>query len=124
MYISIDGNDIGKRLEGLILSGELEELLDFSSKITCLIETIEQYIIKQGGKCFLRGGDNIFAYVTQDKVQVIVNYINSLTTEDILFSIGIGNDVLDAYLALKYAKSMKRGCICQKENNIFKIITL
>ena len=123
MYIAIDGNDVGKHLEGLILSGDLEGLHAFSLKITFLINTIEQFIIKQGGKCFLRGGDNILAYIMQDKLMVIVKYISTLKTDDISFSIGIGNDVIDAYLALKYAKSMKKGYICRKDNNNFNIIT-
>ena len=124
MYISIDGNDIGKRLEGLILSDNLEELQTFSSRITFLVDTIEKYIIKQGGKCFLSGGDNILAFLPEEKVHETVKYVNSLKKEEISFSIGIGDDVIDAYLALKYAKSMKKGYICQKVNDQFVVFTL
>lgn len=104
-YISIDGNNVGKVLEKYILCNQLEALKAFSGDLSQKIEKIRQLIICNNGAVFLAGGDNILASVNSEIIPTIIAAVYAFESEDIRFSIGIGESAVSAYLALKYAKT-------------------
>ncbi len=118
MYISIDGDEIGKIIERYILNEDLKSLRKFSNNITNSIRLFEEFIKNVNGKIFLVGGDNIFASVSKDRMQELLDFVNKVnTTSNVKFSVGYSTDILSTYLALKYAKSLKRGALVFLDNN-------
>ena len=120
MFISIDGNNVGKVLEKYILCNQLETLTTFSLTLRDKIETVRRLILCQAGEVYLAGGDNIMACVDTAVIPIIVAEVYAVESEDIKFSIGIGETAISAYLALKYAKAIgSREPICCMEG-LFK----
>lgn len=106
MFVSIDGDRIGKILEQYILNEQLKELSDFSKSIKKDISDFVEIIQKNGGEIYMDGGDNLFAFIENDYINNIVKYVKKKNINNkYTFSIGVGNSVSDTYLALKYAKS-------------------
>lgn len=121
MIVSIDGNDVGKHLEKWILQEDLYQLKLYSEKITASVRTMEEAIINLGGKCFLVGGDNILSEISNDKMDELIAIIQSCQETDLTFSVGIGESITDAYLALKYVKAIRSGYICKKSGEDYVI---
>lgn len=61
MYIAIDGESIGTRLQQFILEEKLDELKCFSNSIKDTLSQFVQILEKHGGIVYMDGGDNIFA---------------------------------------------------------------
>ncbi len=106
MILSIDGNNVGKKIEQYIFAGSLFELAQFSKKITDYINTLKDVIESYDGRVYMCGGDNILASVSNDKVQDVIRKIYNIhAPEKVTFSIGLGNTPSLAYLALQKRKS-------------------
>ena len=119
-YISIDGNNIGKVLEKYILCNHLEALKAFSGDLSQKIDKIRQLILCKNGTVFLAGGDNILASVDSAIIPTVISIVYAFESEDIKFSIGMGESAVSAYLALKYAKATGgTGPICYMDG-LFK----
>ena len=117
MIISIDGDNIGKRIEGMILTNNLEQLERFSNNVSSAINNFALNIERIGGKCYLCGGDNILAFIPDSAKDEVINTVLNSNENELFFSAGLGSSVLEAYLALKIAKSKLRGCICIKNGS-------
>lgn len=112
IYISIDGDNIGKKLEKYILNEDLSGVKEFSYQITQSIRNFERIIRKTGGDIFFSGGDNILAFVNDDYLNNIIQIVKEVNDHSIYsFSVGLGNTLKDVYLALKYSKSISSGTI-------------
>lgn len=107
VYISIDGNNIGKIIEYYILENKLEELSDFSRKLSFTTGFICKEILRLGGKIIMAGGDNILACISIDALNEITKITADNSDIHMRFSIGIGSSATASYLALKYAKAKK-----------------
>ncbi len=105
MYIAIDGNSTGKKIEKMILDNELEKLSQFSSKIQNIIQSISSNIIQHSGKIIMAGGDNILAEIPSSSYRELLSGIESLSLEDYSFSVAVSVSAQGAYLGLKYAKA-------------------
>lgn len=107
MYISIDANNIGKIIEGYILSNELKDLSAFSTNLTSIINEVNRKIKESNGSLIMSGGDNILAEINELSVKSIIAYVQNIEIEPIRFSIGLGDSAISSFLALKYAKAKK-----------------
>ena len=104
-YISIDANEIGKKLERYILNGNLSGLELFSNSLSVNVGIIKQRILDLGGHVYMAGGDNILAEIQYGKISEVVNLIDEMNQEESYrFSIGVGDTPANAYIAIKYAK--------------------
>ena len=104
LYVSIDGNNIGRELERLMLGERLEELKVFSETMLLIISKIAQHVEKLGGEVIMAGGDNVLARMSESDANELSKWVSKMRTDKISFSVGIGDNVKMAYLALKYAK--------------------
>jgi GTP cyclohydrolase III len=113
-YIAFDGDNIGFKLEGLILQNKIVELTKFSellnfhlNKLLNEIKKIENVsIIFFGGDNFLLrfdNSENIFQF--SESIRFKFNSLSDHTA-----SIGIGNNPRQAYIALKIAKVSGKNC--------------
>lgn len=105
MYIAIDGNSTGKKIEKMILDNELEKLSKFSSEIQKIIQSISSNIVQHSGKIIMAGGDNILAEIPSSSYREFLSGIESLSLEDYTFSAAVSVSAQGAYLGLKYAKA-------------------
>lgn len=106
IFIAIDGNNIGRKIEYLILDEKLEELQNFSNEISHRVRQISHAIESTGGKIFMSGGDNILAEISNTQTDFLIDVLKKNQTDRFTFSMGIGNNTKMAYLALKCAKAM------------------
>ncbi len=122
IFISIDVNDTGKKLERYILLGDLKGLTEFSARISDIIGKLSDLITSNNGNVIMAGGDNILADIPIEKCNEIVQATNKAQSgEEIRIAVGVGDSATDSYLAIKYAKASKKTAV-QYTNNIFKEI--
>lgn len=113
MFIAIDGDSVGKQIEHLILNEKLDELLTFSRRIDSMISQIAKKISDYEGEIYLSGGDNILAkIINTNDLFIFLKKINH-ENGDIQFSVGIGEKISLAYLALKFSKTNQSSKICR-----------
>lgn len=105
IFISIDGNGIGKRIEALILANRFNELRQFSSAVSMTVCEFTNWILDHNGNVIMSGGDNLLATLPHSLVSQLYAHVAKANPFDIRFAIGYGDKACDAYLALKYAKS-------------------
>ncbi len=127
MIISIDGNNIGKRVERYILNEELDDLSEFSNSLILYLDTLKKIIETYGGIVYMSGGDNILARVKDSNVKDIISKIVKIKPpNNTTFAIGIGNTAHLAYLALAHRKASQSKrfevtyCKIEKDNLIFQ----
>lgn len=108
MYIAIDGDSVGARLQLLILEEKLEELRNFSESIKDALFRFTQCIEKHGGVVYMNGGDNIFAECTRECAQSVAEYVHMENEKGpVCYSLAIAGNAQDTYIGLNYAKSSK-----------------
>lgn len=101
-FYAIDGDDIGRRIEQLVLTGQLPELVAFSLKVASCLDEIKCFIEGHGGSVILCAGDSLFA----ESESPIKLCNKSLSFDGVTFSAGIGQTPEIAFLALKKAKGL------------------
>lgn len=108
MYIAIDGDSVGKRLQQLILEEKLDILADFSNSIK---NTLLQFMIileQHESIIYMSGGDNIFAECTKKCAEIVVEYVKIINKKnEVHYSVAIGENTQDTFIGLEYAKSSK-----------------
>lgn len=107
LYIAIDGDDVGNRLEYLMLTNDLENLREFSELLNSkMLWLQEQLVHKFNALVFFSGGDNILVSVDGGlEISELDQLREDFATEThITLSIGLGETPQEAYFALKLAK--------------------
>lgn len=127
MIISIDGNNIGKKIEQYILNEKLDELSEFSNSLLIYLNTLKTIIEMHEGIVYMCGGDNLLAHVKDNSVNDIISKISKIKPpNNTTFAIGIGITAHLAYLALAYRKACQSNhfeatyCKVERDNLVFK----
>ncbi len=108
MYIAIDGDSVGTRLQQLILEEKLDELKYFSDSIKDTLFRFTQILENHGSVVYMSGGDNIFAECSRECAQIVAEYVYRENEKNwICYSLAIGESTQDTYIGLNYAKSSK-----------------
>lgn len=108
VYIAIDGDDIGSKIEYLMLTDRLNLLTDFSEMFEASFRWLQSALVNDlGARIIFRGGDNLLAKA--EGFTEIHARLESLMTRfqeqsGCSLSIGLGASTIEAYLALKLAK--------------------
>ena len=115
MFIAVDGDDVGRKLELYILDNNINELEDFTLSLTNRFNwfVTQLYNLIQI-EIHLVGGDSILASFEPNKESI--EYLEKLRTDFEkqglpTISIGIGYTPREAYFALKYAKLYGKNCL-------------
>lgn len=109
-FVAIDGDLVGRKIEKLIISNKLDELLEYSHSINNSVDNIRLIADSLGGKTYVQGGDSLLIEVKSYQ-SFIEKFIAIHSRLAVTFSVGIGKNVIEAYLALKFAKSAGGGLI-------------
>ena len=108
MFIAIDGDSVGSRLQQLILEEKLEELQSFSESIKDTMFRFVQCIEQHGGVVYMNGGDNILAECTRNCAQIVAECVHMENEKGLVnYSLAIAGNAQDTYIGLNYAKSSK-----------------
>ncbi len=124
-YIAIDGDSIGKLLEKYIVTNNLDRLRLLSADIQHDIDHLSDLITNIHGYIIMKGGDNILCQCDVEySDNIIEELLNINNDREYHFSVGIGNNAINAYLALKHAKLSKNTVIrlITDTNNKFEIL--
>ena len=115
LFISVDGNNIGKRLEQYILSERFNELKSFSDRVTTAVSGLSRFVVEIGGKVLMSGGDNLLATVPENECRSLKCFLDGIQSRDLSFSMGIGHNARASFLALKYAKATEATCVVYED---------
>lgn len=102
IYYAIDGDDIGRRLEFLVVSNKIEEVKLFSEEVNNALTHVKKFLVDHDCKIIFAAGDSILA--TSAKQLSLKNV--PLIQGQISFSMGVGKSSEQALLALKKAKAL------------------
>ncbi len=115
IFVSIDGNNIGKRLERYILSERFDDLKSFSHRVSTAISNLSQFVVGLGGTVLMSGGDNILAMVPKNEWNSLKRFFDGVQTQEIPFAMGVGRNARASFLALKYAKATEADCVVYED---------
>lgn len=120
MYAYIDGDDIGLRIEHSFMNNDEVTLKEVNDNVKLIVGKVTEYLIENNAKIIFSGADGIICKGDIIEPKKIIDFIRT-NSKDISFSIGIGNCLNDAFLALRYAKSSGKDIVAIYDKN-FKLI--
>jgi hypothetical protein len=120
MYAYIDGDDIGLKIEKSFMNNDEINLMIINNNVKAIVEQITIYLTNNNHEIIFSGADGIICKKDIIEVERILEFIRN-HSEYINFSIGAGNNLRDAYLALRYAKTNGKN-IGAIFNNGFKLL--
>lgn len=105
-YISIDGDDVGRKITAYYLSNNVKGLRDLSLAMKIATEAIADELVGLGFNIIFCAADGVVAEATLDiDFNDIFENIDVLAPKGITFSAGVGENLKEAYIALISAKS-------------------
>jgi GGDEF domain-containing protein len=105
-YISIDGDDVGRRITACYISNNEKGLQEISKNLETSTRKISSLLVSLGFKVLFCAADGVVA--STEKTVNFTNLfesISSLAPEGISYSAGVGDTLREAYIALQAAKS-------------------
>ena len=103
-YVYIDGDDIGLKIEKSFMTNNEAELRVVNNEVDRAVSTISNQLKDRDFDIIFCGADGIICKKDKIDIEVLHSYISGLNFS-IRFSVGIGNTLREAFLALRYAKS-------------------
>lgn len=118
IYVTIDGDDIGRKLASCYLSNRVEALRATKNLVDRKTKEISELLSSVGYEVFFCAADGISGAVSSDKIDINFLYqrIETISGDDLTFSVGVGNSLRESYVALLYAKSSGKAQICDFES--------
>lgn len=115
MYLAVDGDDVGHRLEYLMLINEREAITEFSKTFQGAMIWLENKLVDDfGATIVFSGGDNLLACLNILPAEAIEALRIEFTERaNSTLSVGLGENPRQAYFALKLAKTSGKNCVRQ-----------
>lgn len=123
IYIFLDGDDIGLKIERSFLEEDEVNLKQINEDIKEIVENISVYLIKRGVKIIFSGADGIIGKGDEIDIESLSKFVKNKCSP-YTFSIGIGDNLKASFLALRYAKSISKNVtvLYETKNDEFKIL--
>jgi hypothetical protein len=111
-YISIDGDDVGRKITSFYLSNNQDGLAELSLSLKSSTEKISAMLEKSGFNVVFCAADGVVASteLTVD-IKSIFKKIQKLAPNGVTFSAGIGGSLRESYIALTSAKCNGKNCL-------------
>lgn len=103
IYISVDGDDIGKILTKKIYVESNDDVCEFSDYVTSTFTGFAEWVKSHGGDVIFCAGDSILFRIAQELTE---DALLQLKSEKFTISIGLGSTIKEAHWALNMAKSL------------------
>ena len=112
MYITIDGDDVGRKITSSYISNDEIKLTNISKKINEATKNISTILLNNGFEMVFQAADGVTAKINKDiDFYKIFDEIKSHSFEGITFSAGVGMNLREAYIALLNSKSNGKNMI-------------
>lgn len=115
IYLYIDGDDIGLRIERTFMENDEVMLRQVNEDIQDLVRHISTYLQDIGFTIIFSGADGVICKGEQIDIEKLLHYIRRLSF-DYTFSVGAGKTLQDAFLSLRYAKSLGKNVAVVRPN--------
>ncbi len=111
-YISIDGDDVGRKITSCYLSNNCSELKNLSKSLEETTREISNKLEKYGFDIIFCAADGVVASTHVDvELEAIFIELQSLAPSGITFSAGVGSNLRESYVALTSAKCNGKNCM-------------
>ena len=111
-YISIDGDDVGRKITSYYLSNNKNGLTELSQSLQISTEGISSKLESHGFDIIFCAADGVVASTELEvDVEFIFGEIRSLAPRGITFSAGAGSSLQESYIALTSAKCNGKNCL-------------
>lgn len=105
-YISIDGDDVGRKITSCYIGNDEEKLNMLSKQIEVSTIRIANLLESKGFYVIFRAADGVVARTNSScDFEDLFLMISSCFTNEITFSAGVGSSLREAYVALLNSKS-------------------
>lgn len=120
-FTYIDGDNIGLRIETSFLENDERSLIAVNEMVKYSIETITDFLIYHNQSIIFSGADGIICKGQHLDINNLIDFIRT-TISEISFSIGVGKNLKDCYVALRYAKAKQKNIGVEYFKGEFEII--
>ncbi|QMW13690.1 mCpol domain-containing protein [Pseudoalteromonas sp. MT33b] len=111
-YISIDGDDVGRKITSLYLSNNEKGLSQLSQLLKDSTKEIAELLDGNEFKVIFCAADGVVASIDKDvDISKIFDEIQKLAPQGITFSAGLGASLRESYMALTFAKCNGKNCL-------------
>jgi hypothetical protein len=110
IYIILDGDDIGLKIEKSFLENDEATLRKVNENIKQIVEVISLYLIEIGFEIIFSGADGIIGKGDKIDLENFYKFVKK-NCLPYTFSIGIGDNLKGSFLALRYAKSINKNVL-------------
>ncbi|WP_217997734.1 MULTISPECIES: mCpol domain-containing protein [Pseudomonas syringae group] len=105
-YISIDGDDVGRKITACYIGNDEGRLSFISRRIEEYTLSIASLLESKGFYVIFRAADGVVARTNDDcNFDELFLMISSCATDEITVSAGVGSSLREAYIALVNSKS-------------------
>ena len=112
IYISIDGDDIGRKITSCYLSNDRNGLAELSQSLKISTKAISIKLQEYGFDIIFCAADGVVASTELDiDLKWLFSEIRRSFPEGMTFSAGCGINLREAYIALTSAKSNGKNCL-------------
>ena len=115
MYVSVDGDDIGKKLTNIIYTCDDKAVTEFSGAVEAFFDNVKKEIEQQNGRVVFCAGDSIAFFIDDESIEDIIPLLQS---ESFNVTIGCGRTLQQAHWALNIGKSLGKNRVMNFENVI------
>ena len=113
-YVSIDGDDVGRRITALYLSNDHVGLGRYADTVKAKVDMVSDLLMSWGFTVIFAAADGVVGYSATaiPDVRNLYEAIRKIGDPDMTFSVGVGETLREAYVALLAAKSQGKANLC------------
>lgn len=113
-FVTVDGDDIGRRLAACYLSNDVKALETTRELVDLKTQQISELLSDLGYNVLFCAADGVTAHSQEDIIDDIRLYqsIEKTAGLELAFSVGVGGTLREAYVALLFAKSTGKARLC------------
>lgn len=111
-YISIDGDDVGRKITSCYLSNDRNGLTELSRSLQFSTKAISIKLQENGFEVIFCAADGVVASTELEvDLESIFSQIQEIAPKGVTFSAGIGGNLRESYIALTSAKCNGKNCL-------------
>ena len=105
-YFIIDGDDIGNKIIRRFIENDETGLRTVIGDLVSILQDITHHLERLGCEVIYCAADGITGKGERESIELTANIIKEIGSPSYSFSMGVGDSIREAYLALSYAKSI------------------
>jgi GTP cyclohydrolase III len=106
VFVLVDGDNIGTRLEDAVWRDDVAAYVQRSSELTAFFERMGAHLRNVGVSVLAIGGDSVLAEFSASEIATVLDVLDKVRVRhNVAFSAGIGPTLSQAHIALRTAKA-------------------